>query len=37
MTLEEFAEQIENGLVNLEGIQGLKQILKNRKQGVDER
>ena len=37
MTLEEFAEQIENGLVNLQGIQGLKQVLKNRKQQPDER
>ena len=37
MTLEEFAEQIENGLVNLQGIQGLKQVLKSRKQQPDER
>lgn len=37
MTLEEFAEQIENGLVNLQGIQGLKQVLKSRKQQTDER
>ena len=29
MTLEEFAKQIENGLINLQGIQGLKQVLKN--------
>ena len=37
MTLEEFAEQIENGLVNLQGIQGIKQVLKSRKQQPDER
>ena len=37
MTLEEFAEQIENGLINLQGIQGLKQVLKSRKQQPDER
>ena len=35
--LEEFAEQIENGLVNLQGIQGLKQVLKSRKQQTDAR
>ena len=37
MTLEEFAKQIENGLINFQGIQGLKQVLKNRKKQPDER
>ena len=37
MTLEDFAVEVENGVVNLQGIQGLKQVLKNRKKGKDER
>lgn len=32
LTLEQFAEQVENGLVNMQGIQGLKAILRNRKE-----
>ena len=32
LTLEQFAEQVENGLVNIQGIQGLKAILRNRKE-----
>ena len=37
ITLEEFADEVENGLFNLQGIQGLKQILKNRKREKGER
>ena len=37
MTIQEFAEQVKNGLVHLQGVPGLRQALKDLRQKNEAR